>query len=815
MRFLEYFRPENYRLDLKIDKNQEVITGEVVVTGQLQPDSHQILLHAEAMTISDVWLNGQLTDWQHADDVLTIEAPSQPAGDLQLKITYHVGLRHDMVGAYLSTYQHEGKTERIVGTQFESHYARNCFPCIDEPAAKATFDLTLTVPDATDTVLANTSPTHQETLSVEATAALFPQVTEPCQGQRVVFATTPRMSTYLLAFVIGKFHAATTQSQHGVTITTYVALNQPLESIEFANQIAADALDFYDDQFGVPYPLTKLDQVGLPDFSAGAMENWGLVTYRESCLLVEPAAAVATRRAVASTIVHELSHQWFGDLVTMQWWDELWLNESFANAMECFALDHLHPEYDIWSTFWTNDCVRALRSDANQGIQAVQQAVEDVKAIDSLFDGAIVYAKGAHLMVMLVRLLGEDNFFAGLRTYFAEHAYQNTTGDDLWAALQPHANFNVREFMHYWITQPGFPVLERQGDTWEQHRFTYEMDQATPSAWPLPKVTDDLTGHYLIKLSDAEFQDKLAHFGELSTEQQLRLIIDRMMLTQSPEVDSASLLDLFTHCADVDNAAVWDVLVEVAADLKFLCPKNSEGYPLLQAYFRKVIPNLTQRLGFVKQPNESQNQTDLRTAIVGLGVYAEYEPTMQAMLTAYSPQPETIDAELRLSVLTATMKRREAEIFPVLAERYPQETQSDLRDELVYTLTMASAPEHTQQLLGWLERPDIIRPQDHSFFTYYLLNNQVTRRDVRQWIITHWDYLLEMVGYHGIDTYTSYLARTVYSEAERQEFEAFAHAHRDDPALAQVLKTAPAIMTRRLRLLRDDQAGVWARLREL
>ena len=211
-------------------------------------------------------------------------------------------------------------------------------------------------------------------------------------------------------------------------VSSYCALNQPLSALLYANETAASALEYYDQKFAEPYPLPKLDQVALPDFEAGAMENWGLVTYREAYLLADISATLSTKKSVATTVTHELSHQWFGNLVTMQWWDDLWLNESFATIMEYFATDYLYPEYHIWQDFFTSDCLAALRRDCLPGVQSVQQAVHDPAEISTLFDASIVYAKGARLVLMLIRLLGEPQFDQGIRYYFDQYKYHNTTG---------------------------------------------------------------------------------------------------------------------------------------------------------------------------------------------------------------------------------------------------------------------------------------------------------------------------------------------------------------------------------------------------
>ena len=326
-RLIEYFVPEKYKLDLTIDKLAKTIGGKVLVKGEALREN--VKFHAVELKIERVLVNGEKGKFKCDGKIL--EILDVVPGEAEIEISYHGNLNENMEGAYLSSYEYKGHTEWIVATQFESHYAREAFPCIDEPAAKAVFELVITTA-GDDKVLANTPVKN-------------------VVKNTTYFEETPKMSTYLLAWVIGEFHGRSVKNKHGVEIATYAPLNQDIDSVDFANEVAAKALDYYDDNFGVPYPLKKLDQVALPDFEAGAMENWGLVTYRESMLLVSKNATLGTKKGVALTVTHELAHQWFGDLVTMEWWDDLWLNESFASVMEYYATDYIHPEYKIFENF--------------------------------------------------------------------------------------------------------------------------------------------------------------------------------------------------------------------------------------------------------------------------------------------------------------------------------------------------------------------------------------------------------------------------------------------------------------------------------
>src|SRR5690606_28324955 len=255
----------------------------------------------------------------------------------------------------------------------------------------------------------------------------------------------------LLAWVTGEMQYKTAQTNSGVEVNIWATPAQRPEALSFALEHSVKSIEFFDAYFGIPYPLAKCDQVALPDFSSGAMENWGLVTYRETALLADPATTtVASKHYIATVISHELSHQWFGNLVTMKWWNNLWLNESFATLMEYIAVDAIHPEWNVWLDFSSNESIMALRRDAIDGVQAVQVDVDHPDEISSLFDGAIVYDKGARVMRMLQEYIGHDAFRAGLASYFEEFAYSNTEADDLWRHLSEASGQNIAHLMNSW-----------------------------------------------------------------------------------------------------------------------------------------------------------------------------------------------------------------------------------------------------------------------------------------------------------------------------------------------------------------------------
>lgn len=817
----KYFTPELYEIELRINKDTEQVQGRVRIQGTAK--SSTVKLHAKNLKINQLTVNQHPTIFTEDAEAETISFASPVVGaEISIEARYSLQLSHGMTGLYLSTYEYKGKTERIVSTQFESHYARMMFPCVDEPAAKAKFSLKVIDTDPTDIILSNMPVKTERTLTYTSVNSGLNPKTDPnamnlsteVTRKIVEFETTPRMSTYLLALCLGNFQSVTTKNQHGVTITTYAPLNQAKESLIEPNQIAGEALDFYDQAFGVPYPLPKLDQVAVPDFDAGAMENWGLVTYRESCLLIDETATLSDKIQIATVITHELSHQWFGNLVTMAWWDDLWLNESFANMMEYYCLDAIRPEWQVWQEYFVSDCYYALTRDVSPDIQAVKQAVNHPSEIETLFDPAIVYAKGSHLMFMLMRLMGEQNFLKGLRDYFEKHQYQNTTGDDLWAALQPYAKFDVSDFMNQWITRPGFPIIEGK----KQERF-YLDGRSNQESWPLVQVSDDMTGHYIIGLTSEELQAKLARFSELSQEQQLRLLIDQSLLLRTPRGDLPASLDLLMHFRKETSFAIWSIIMSILGELKIYCPADTLAEANLKQYIKALISEQLSRLGVTEQPEDTDDDKKLRELILSLAVYADDEKIKSRLTEQYNIYINkapldfaAVSPELLLPYLDAEFKTSQEARFAEYLRIYTETASPTIKTLLLDVITNAKQEAHLETLLNLLSDSQTIRPQDHRGFVRDLLANQRTREKTFAWLYANWGYLVKLLDGKSLDTYLKLMARFVRTEKARADFEKFANRFENDPALARIIKIGLYEIENQLNLITKNQSKLHQKL---
>ncbi len=788
-RFLDYFVPEKYILDLEVDKGRKYIGGKVTILGQARAE--KIKFHAVGLSVNSVSVNGEKADFSVKDGVLTLF--KVPRSDLRVEVGYHGSLNENMQGAYLSTYEYQGETETIVATQFESHYAREAFPCIDEPAAKAVFELSITVPEGDDMVIANTP--ESKTASGSRSDNL----------KTITFEPTPRMSTYLLAFVIGKFHGKTIVNKHGTEITTYCALNQELDSVDFANEVAARSLEFYDDNFKVPYPVVKLDQGALPDFEAGAMENWGLVTYRESMMLVSKNATLSTKKSVALTVAHELSHQWFGDLVTMKWWDDLWLNESFASVMEYFAVDEAYPEFKIFEGFFTGDAYAALKRDAYNGVQSVHQEISDPAEIATLFDGAIVYSKGARLMLMLIRLMGWEKFCAGIHEYFEKFKYQNTVGDDLWASLEPYAEFKVSKMMHTFIDRPGYPVLEGLEPA-TQRRFLID-GKMEKSSWLLPKISEDMSGHYILDLSEEEFQERLGKFAELGLEEKLRILIDRSLVTRTELASSASLIPLLLKFEDENSAAVWNILLSIITNLKVFFEPESEDEKKFKKFVLELIEKKLDEIGLETREEDDENVLRLRSILLALDFYAEDEERQRKLAEKYETDFSKIDSEIRNDVFDAKVYF-EAGMVTEYIQRYQEVADPEIKYDLLFAATLTKDAEKIEDLIRLLKRPEIVKPQDQFYLFIYLYRNFRAQKKVFAWLKENWDYVKEISGDKSLDNYPRYIANSIRTEEDFKEYREFFEAMRNDPALSRAIEIGESEIQARLELIREDKEAV-------
>ncbi|KAI5185731.1 hypothetical protein NEHOM01_1023 [Nematocida homosporus] len=462
-------KPNSYDLQLVLNPTTNTFYGLISITANVLSSTSKIVLHAESMDIDDFVVyslasNAQTElsgSYKHHSPILTfnLDKPISTDTVLLFQIKYHAKVSSAMAGFYRSEFKTAKGTEFIYSTQFEATSARRALPCFDEPIYKAVFNVSIIAP-ANLTILSNADTdisNSEEVITIDD--SLVDQVDSTKPYQKAVFKPTPLMSTYLLAWVIGDLEFVGAEN-----IRVFSPKGQK-EYGEFSLQVAVHCLNFFNDYFGIDYQMKKLDMVAIPDFAAGAMENWGLVTYRSSSLhFIKESTTARQKLQVAETVCHELAHQWFGNLVTMAWWNDLWLNEGFATWAGTLATATLAEQnliqldHNPWEVFLESDLSGGLFMDGKLSTHPIDVEVETEGQISSIFD-AISYSKGASLIHMLANYVGLDDFQKGLQHYIATHKYRNTTTKDLWEAIETKTNHQVATTMKNWISTPGMPHI--------------------------------------------------------------------------------------------------------------------------------------------------------------------------------------------------------------------------------------------------------------------------------------------------------------------------------------------------------------------
>jgi puromycin-sensitive aminopeptidase len=436
-----FFGAESIRIDIVGSPTREIVLHSLGL--EFEASSVTVLGGADNALIA----RGKSVRFDEAEGRATVEFDTelveQSAALLRFG-RFEGKLTDEMAGLYRSKYMSvvDGEERWMAVTQFEATDARRAFPCWDEPARKSTFSLTVEAPESLTSV--SNMPEKSRSKAGEGRV-------------RIVYERTPRMSTYLVALVVGEFDAIRAKSKGGVDVAVYTPIGKGAQG-EFALSVATQVLDYFADYFAIEYKLPKLDMLAIPDFAAGAMENWGCVMYRETALLIPDADSVASKQRVAYVVAHELAHQWFGNLVTMSWWKELWLNEGFATYAGVAAVAHIFPEWDMWASFISDYFVRAQGLDALRSSHPIEVEVSSAAQINEIFD-AISYCKGASVIRMVATAIGEEAFRNGMRIYLARHQLGNAVTTDLWAALSESSKRDVAALMNNWTKFSGFPVV--------------------------------------------------------------------------------------------------------------------------------------------------------------------------------------------------------------------------------------------------------------------------------------------------------------------------------------------------------------------
>ncbi|WP_127345799.1 M1 family metallopeptidase [Lactobacillus amylolyticus] len=830
-RVYETFHPEHYNLFIDVNRKNKKISGTSTVTGDAQEKT--VLISQKFMKVSSVKADGQDVPFTVSDEDEAIKIELGKTGKTTIAIAYTAPLTDTMMGIYPSYYELNGEKKQIIGTQFETTFARQAFPCVDEPEAKATFSLAL----------------KWDEQPGEIALANMPE--EKVEDGVHYFKETVRMSSYLVAFAFGDLQSKITETKDGVKIGVFATKAHKAKELDFALEIAKEAIEFYEDFYQTKYPLPNSWQLALPDFSAGAMENWGLVTYREAYLLLDPDnTSLEMKKLVATVITHELAHQWFGDLVTMKWWDNLWLNESFANMMEYLSVDALKPEWHIWEMFQASEAPAALGRDATDGVQPIQMKINDPADIDSAFDAAIVYAKGSRMLVMVRALLGDDALRKGLKYYFDHHKYGNATGDDLWDALSTATDLDIGKIMQSWLEQPGYPVVtakvaENGHLVLSQKQFFIGEGKDVDRTWQIPlnanfdapkimsekeldlgdyktlrekaghplRVNVGNNSHFIVKYDDTLMKDIMSDLDDLDPIAKLQLLQDLRLLAEGKQISYAEIVPLLTKFADSKSGLVINALYTTAAKLRQFVDPDSDEEKNLKKLYDKLSKEQVARLGWMPKKGESDDDIQIRPYELSASIYAGNSDSIKAAHKLFEENEdnlEALNADVRPYVLINEVKNFGSHnLMAKLIKEYQRTADASYKADLRNAATNTTDPAEINKLIEYFEDADVIKPQDLRGWFAGVLSNHKGEQAAWDWIRKDWDWLDKTVGGDmEFATFVQVISRVFRTPARLKEFKEFFEPKLNVQLLKREIQMDTKVIETRVDLIQAEGKAV-------
>ncbi len=782
--------PERYDLTLAVEPDQGRFSGSVAIQVNVREAVRSVTLHALDLKILEATAEArgmryavEVSSDADAETITLVLNREIPVGPAVVDLAFSGRLNQQMKGLY----EAQAGTERYAFTQFEATDARRAFPCFDEPAMKASFRITAVIPD------------HLRALSnmgVEAES-----VDAAVRRKTVTFAETPPMSTYLVALAVAKL--GTEAMLIDGTAVAFHATPDRIALTGFAKEVMAACLPRLNDYFGLRYPTPKLDLVGVPDFAMGAMENWGAIFFRENRLLVESSkASASTLRAVANVITHEVVHQWFGNLVTMWWWDDLWLNESFATWLACKIVDDWRPDWQPWVEF-ARDKQVPLAVDALLSTRPISSKVRTAAEAEEMFD-ALTYEKGASVLRMLEQFLGEEAFRRGIRDYIAAHRYGNAAAADLWEALGKASGQPASAMANDWFTKPGFPmvsvrVANRDGDEdfrtvqVEQTRFLADPEASVPQGtpWAIPlslSFEDDIgvqrhrvlmtearaviplpangrvrwvyanageQGYYRTDYDRALREALAASAARLSPEERFGLLDNTWAMTMKSAVPIGAFLDLVLRFRGDATRIVVEGLTGYLETIGDRLVSDSDR-PRLARFTADFLKPLADSLAWDARPQEGDEPKLVRAAVLwALGSIARPFALVHEMadrLERYWADASSLDPTLVAPVMRVCARAGSPTgsqgRFERYVERYRAAATPEERDRYLVAFGDFAEPTLTAEILA-LTLSEAVRGQDIWKPLRGLLANPVTQAETWTFIKTNWPAIRQKGGTVG------------------------------------------------------------------
>jgi len=759
--------PSHYKVFLRPNLVDLIFTGNVSVELDVIQPTSELVCNAVDLKVDSVKVNGEDaidSKINNEDELLTVklDKPLEPGTKAVFSCKFTGELNDKMRGFYRSKYTQDGEERYAATTQFESTDARRAFPCWDEPALKATFDIQVSAPK--NRVVLSNMPLIEESQDDED-----PDAYRVCQ-----FDKSPKMSTYLVAFIVGEFEAVEGKSKDGAIVRVYTPMGKT-EQGKFALQTSIRSIEYYKEFFGVEYPLPKYDCIAIADFQMGAMENWGLVTFRETAVLVDPKNTSArTKQWVAIVVTHEMAHQWFGNLVTMEWWTHLWLNEGFASFMENTCTNDLFPEMDIWTQFVSDTLIPALELDALKNSHPIEVEVGHPCEVEEIFD-SISYNKGASVIRMLHDYIGNDAFKQGMKHYLTTHSYKNTQTEDLWASLETASGKPVGKVMTTWTSQMGFPLIHVESRiepgkkilTLTQEKFNADGSCSDDGyMWCVPikiltsnndvtevllenketivtldnmkeddwfKVNSGCVGYYRVHYQDEQDLNRLKpaiESNKLGEVDRLSLIDDIFALVQAGKAETTDALELIKAFKTSETSyVVWSSILNCLSKLRIIIAHDEETDTKFQAYQVDLLSKICDHVGWNAQPDEPHVTNLLRSAVLlRMGAYG-HKPTVEEAKKRFNDHisgTAIIPADLRSAVYRTVAGNGGMDAFDQLTGLFRKEELHEEKERLSRSLGASKDVDVLQKVLDFA-MSDEIRNQDTPWVIASVGNNMKGR----------------------------------------------------------------------------------------
>lgn len=763
--------PKNYDMTFEPDFQNFTFSGKEKISIHITKPTNKFVLNSAEIKVKNCYviikrktLKAKI-NLNDKNEELTVTLPKKIRGSADLFIEF-VGILNDkLVGLYRSEYKDkQGKTKFMATTQFEAADARRAFPCWDEPEAKATFDVSV-ITENNHTAISN-----------------MPVVSKKKTGKKTLFkfGRTPVMSTYLLYVGVGELEFL--QGRIGKTqiriVTTKGKKNLGKLSLEFTKQF----LKWYEDYFKIPYPLPKLDMIAVPDFASGAMENWGAITFRETILLYDPkTSSTETKQHIAEVISHEIAHQWFGNLVTMKWWNDLWLNESFATFMATKAVHSYYPEWDLWDQFLKSETSGAMSLDALKTSHPIDVKVNKPSEVREIFD-EISYNKGGSVLRMLENFLGEQSFRKGLKNYLIKHKYGNATTEDLWDALEKVSRKPVRKMMNSWVRQIGYPIIEAAAKDSKlllsQKRYLSEKDGTSQKgSWIIPvsiKTPDDLTfklmtkkseivtldadwfklnsgqmGLYRVKYDD-DMLDKLKELVEqkiLSNTDRWGLHHDLFSLCISGQISLQQFLDFAKAYFDEDDYLVSSDLAG-SLDFLYLLTSGESFWDTIKEYNKEYFQKLFDSLGWDKKEEEKHTTALLRSLVIGsLGRLDDYSILEEAKkrFGEFLKNPDSLHPDLRGVIYSLVAWSGDNMTYEILLKQFRKATMQEEKLRFLGALSSFQDERLLARTLKFVLTKEV-RSQNLHLPIMRMASNPYGRKLVWPWVKKNWKKIVKKFG---------------------------------------------------------------------